>query len=305
MASPEVEHHATMTSLQAPKNHSNGASPPCSSDTRDSYTSGECSRSPTTSPTRSPTVMQNQHDKNSTTLSIRQALKGGDFGTKREMSHDATAAPSVCKTGSVHSKTSALESRSTTGDFPIQASSTDNSVREWNADDDNRPSIVTSSVVATTPHTPPMNSDGQYLMTNHSAASCFTVERATFDYSISTVFEELLKPVPKDHYNFSDFATNSTTSFPSGQYHHGHLPSQTGSTSLTSGLTRSTSGLRCPALASSASRVDIPLAPATVQIEVETLVSNITRMFLESGTFPPNFFEILPQREAKYMVRVQ
>ena len=47
---------------------------------------------------------------------------------------------------------------------------------------------------------------------------------------------------------------------------------------------------------------DIPPAPATIQHDVETLARNISHMYLQSGTFPKDFFDILPQREREFMV---
>ena len=140
----------------------------------------------------------------------------------------------------------------------------------------------------------------QYPPTNNNAASASPVgnEDVFACRDLSAIYEELLKPVPKDHYDPRFSVTHQTRKPSDG----GHSPVSIGYSTQTSSERRSV--VRCPALIPSTMYQDIPPAPATIQNEVETLARNISRMYLESGTFPANFFDLLPQRESKYMVNI-
>ena len=141
----------------------------------------------------------------------------------------------------------------------------------------------------------------QYPETNSKVESASVVdnENAYGCKNLSAVYDELLKPIPKNHYD-PRFSVNHQTTQPSYEG-HSHIP--TGYTTQAPSECRSV--VRCPALVPSTMYQDIPPAPATIQNEVETLARNISRMYLESGTFPAKFFDLLPQRETKYMVNIQ
>ena len=141
----------------------------------------------------------------------------------------------------------------------------------------------------------------QHPVTNSNVESASVVEKE-IEYgckNLCAVYDELLKPVPKDHYDPRFSVTHQTTQ-PS---YDGHSPIPTGYTTQTPSVCQSV--VRSSALVPSTMYQDIPPAPATIQNEVETLTRNISRMYLESGTFPANFFDLLPQRETKYMVNIQ
>ena len=141
----------------------------------------------------------------------------------------------------------------------------------------------------------------QYPVTNGDveSASSLDKENACGCKNLSAVYDELLKPVPKDHYDPRFSVTHQTRQ----QSYDGGSPTPKGYTTQAPSECRSI--VRCPALVPSAMYQGIPPAPATIQNEVETLARNISRMYLESGTFPANFFDLLPQRETKYMVNIQ
>ena len=141
----------------------------------------------------------------------------------------------------------------------------------------------------------------QHPVTSSNVESASVVDKE-IEYgckNLSAVYDELLKPVPKDHYDPRFSVTHQTTQ-PS---YDGHSSIPTGYTTQAPSVCQSV--VRCPALVPSTMYQDIPPAPATIQNEVETLARNISRMYLESGTFPANFFDLLPQREIKYMVNIQ
>ena len=262
---------------------------------------------------------------------LRQAVQGQNAELVKRITHSTATTTTVTPQSSKTAELTTRQTHSTTGTTMTATSSghydfglekfhdtvcpvTDNrlSAREEDGKRDDKcqsPTVSTTAYFDTmqsacgipATQVPSVVNRTQYPATNGNVESASVVDNENVYgcKNLSAVYDELLKLVPKDHYD-PRFSVTQQTTQPS---HHGHSPIPAGY--ITQAPSECRSVVRCPALVPSTMYHDIPPAPATIQNEVETLARNISRMYLESGTFPANFFDLLPQRETKYMVNIQ
>ena len=263
---------------------------------------------------------------------LRQAVRGQNAELVKRITHSTatttTATPQSSKTAELttrqtHSTTGTTMTATSSGQYNFGLEKFHDTVcpvidnrlseREENGTKENdkcqSPTVSTAAYFDTVPsacvipatQVPTVVNRPQYPATNSNVESASVVDNENVYgcKDLPAVYDELLKPVPKDHYD-PRFSVTQQTTQPS---YGGHSPIPTSYATQAPPQCRSV--VRCPALVPSTMYQDIPPAPATIQNEVETLARNISRMYLESGTFPTNFFDLLPQRETKYMVNIQ